>query len=890
MMKKFLLMAFAVLFVGAANAQVAKKQPATKPQVKHEIMQKATVQKSYSVVPAKDAKIALDKTIKAAKLTESEKSSLKPVTKNFASGKRKNVMTNLNMIEKPHAMKINGMRKAEGTADASIEGTWTFYLGDYYFQTSTLSTLQVEFEATLLDGGLVTFEDPTGNELPFVAEFNEGTNTLTFSPMYTYQVSLQNGTVYQLYQNPFVYNYTAQALDHQAITATYNPEQGEIKFAADNGIAWEAHSDTNGTFAGYFGIYDLEGASRDGSGGGGSEGGDVTVQAVYEGYGTQVNAGAVQWNMYLGTAADGTLLVQDVIPSPFDNGVVVEYTRSGNNIIIAPQIVASGASTQSPTGELYVFLESATTADGTITLTLDNEGNITGTYSILYGAYTTATRNDDDYLGYYGSFVQNIKYNVPGNIVTPTVSFETGNLVLFAGLGLNGYSFLSNLALTGAYATTNFANLTTDATTGWNWTATVNEEDVVTGTDQNFGIYLAGNDMASNVTLVGINQTAESAPFTFGVGKYLEDNGQPHYTDNYIYSGGYEGQFMLNGETPAIMTRQDPDGDLTFYTNWATPDKATNSMSKIYLYHEKPATPLYIEGITLPLVNFTYQPNFNLHIKIVKADYSTSKIALGEVIAEADANLNSINDAYDMGLTGIEFTELYKESEDGLSEGIDYLFLDSEFVIVIEGWDNGTFTGVLGSQDAPLDNARSSVWFEKSDEEGSMYSYTSWKTSLFVGFLGAAYGYLNTEDNTNVAFEPAGGQATIHVNPMFSNAEGSEEMTRLWLDDSSDDPEWITIDFANEVYSEDDFSFDLVIKADELPAGAESRTANLVFVQEGAKLVVTVTQTEGASTSINSTVVNNGEKNVYYNLQGVRVANPQQKGIYILNNKKVVVK
>lgn len=887
-MKKYLLIAFAALLVGSATAQFVKKQAAGKPQAQREITQKATVQKSYSVVPAKEVKAVLDKSSKAFELTAETQNAMKLVGKKFTSNKR-TAKTGVNKIQKPSGVKLLGMRRAE--ADNSIEGTWTFALGDYYFQDSSLETLYVEFEATLLENGLVTFEDPTGSELPFVAEFDENANTLQFSPMYTYQVSLTNGSVYQLYQNPFVYNYETEALDHQTITATYNPEQGEITFAADNGIAWEAHADTEGTFAGYFGIYDLEGASRDGSGGGGSEGGNVTVQAVYEGIGTQVNAGAVEWEMYLGTDTEGTLLIQDVIPSPFDKGVVVEYTRSGNNIIIAPQIVASGTSTQSPTGELYVYLEDATSADGTITLTMDNAGNITGTYSILYGAYTTNTYNADDYLGYYGSFVQNIKYNVPGNIVTPTVSFEPGNLVLFAGLGLNGYSFLNNLAFTSAYAPVSFNNLTTDKVTEWQWSVSRGNGDdeeaevYQTGNQKDFTFNTVGGDAYSDIQLVGVNQTAVSEPFTFGWGKsdvFAEYGFQ-------LYAGGAESQFILNNETPAIITRQDPDGDLTFYTNWATPEKAANSMSKIYCYHEKPSAPLYIEGVTLPLVNGTFNSDFNLHIKIYEASYPVGgKLSLGRVIAEGDATVENVNANYNMGLTAVEFTELYVEDEIGMSETLPYLFLDTEFVIAIEGWDNGTFTGVLGSQDAPLDNARASTWFEKSDETGSMYSYTSWKTSLFVGLMGATSGWLYTEDNTNVAIPATGEAVSIKVRPMYCNAEANENgsKTRLWLDDSSDAPEWLTFGIANEDY-EDAFTFDLVFEAEALPAGMTNRSAELVFVQEGAKLTVKVTQGEG--TGITSTVTKTATTGKTYNLSG-RQVKAGQKGLIIRDGKKFIVK
>ena len=54
---------------------------------------------------------------------------------------------------------------------------------------------------------------------------------------------------------------------------------------------------------------------------------------------------------------------------------------------------------------------------------------------------------------------------------------------------------------------------------------------------------------------------------------------------------------------------------------------------------------------------------------------------------------------------------------------------------------------------------------------------------------------------------------------------------------------------------------------------------------------VTVNATFKTATGINN-IDNNGvagEKDVYYNLQGVRVANPG-KGVYIKNGKKVLVK
>lgn len=618
-----------------------------------------------------------------------------------------------------------------------------------------------------------------------------------------------------------------------------------------------------------------------------------TVMPEYEGTGVDLSDGAVEWTMFSGTATftDGTTatVLQDVIPDPFgfENGVAVEYTLSGNDIIIAPQLVASSTS-----GDMFVYLLDGKSADGTITLTMDNDGKITGTYEILYGAYSQETNDVNDmsiYLGYY-AYVQNIKYNIPGNIAAPEVSFEPNNLVLFAGIGLNGYAFTNNLAITSAYAPLSFRNLTTDKATTWQWSASRlsgdDEAETLTGDEREFEFNTVGGDAYTNIQLVGVNQTLSSEPFTFGVGK-------SSYENSYIYAGGYEGEFMLNGETPAIITRQDPDGDLTFYTNWGTPDIYTNaSVSKIYCYHEKPSAPLYIEGVTLPLVNSNYNSNFNLHIKIYEATYpnGASRPTLGRILAEGDATNANVNADFNIGLTAIEFTELYVEDEFGLSEALDYLFIDTEFVIVIEGWDNGTFSGVLGSQDVPLANARKSTWFEKTGEEGSWYSYNGWNTCLLVGLLGAVDGYLYTEDDTNVTIPAEGGQVALNVKPMFSNVEANANgsKTRLWLDYTSEDiPEWLTVGFANEDYTSS-FTFDLVFQAEAMPAGVDSRSAELVFAQEGARLIVNVTQ-GGTGTGITTTVTKVTEDGKTYDLSG-RVMKAGQKGLAIKNGKKYIVK
>ena len=156
---------------------------------------------------------------------------------------------------------ITGMQKADD--NPTIEGSWTFSLGDYYFQTSVNGTITYTYEATL-EGSDVWFDDPTGNELPFVAQYDEAAGKLTFKREY-----LGSTGQYHVYQEPFVYNYTTNDLDLQDIVGTYNATAGKITFNADNGISWAAYSTAAGSGdpLGYFSIYDLESAVKAQAGG-----------------------------------------------------------------------------------------------------------------------------------------------------------------------------------------------------------------------------------------------------------------------------------------------------------------------------------------------------------------------------------------------------------------------------------------------------------------------------------------------------------------------------------------------------------------------------------------------------------------------------------------------
>ena len=637
-----------------------------------------------------------------------------------------------------------------------------------------------------------------------------------------------------------------------------------------------------------------------------------TVQEKYEGSGKlRSTSENTEWEMLSGTATieggSEISVLKDVIPNifGFEEGVIVEYTQQDNNIVIAPQLVASFPHEDAPTGTYYLFLEDANSSNGAITLKMDDTGAITGSYNIIYSVYPASTYNFNDWVATYDG-IAGAQYNIPGVIKAPVVSYEPGNLVLFAGLGLNGYSYNNNLSMTGAYATTDFINRTSDKATAWSWSAldaaSETGETYATGTDRDFSVAFEDNAVY-NVQLIGTNETEASAPYIFGAGRSLEDDGvTTSYENCIIYGGYYNNGFMLNNETPAIMTRFNPDADLAFYGNvaWSTPDHANApNATKLYLYHEKPSAPLFIQGVTLPMINFSSQENFNLHIKIVKCTYTGSKPELGEVIAEGNATSENINADYSesSGLTAVEIP-LFAVDEFGMETELEYIFLDDEFMIIIEGWNNGSFSGILGcdSEEFTDESARPSVWFEMDGEEGSMYKYTSWPTRLFVGLLNASYGYLRTADETNVTLPGEGGQAAIHVEPMLCTSDDNgDPTTSIWLDYDSDDPDelgWITVGIANEVYSDTEFSFDLVFEADALPSGVTSRTAHFVFVQTGAKLEVDVTQTgsgSGGGDGI-STVVTKIDNNApAYNAAGQRV-NKNFKGLVVKDGRKFMNK
>ena len=146
----------------------------------------------------------------------------------------------------------------------------------------------------------------------------------------------------------------------------------------------------------------------------------------------------------------------------YPDGIYVDYVQEGNTVTIEPQVIAT---LQGDDGETeYLMLFSGTSNDGKIVFTVDEKGTITtiDDETVMIAAWSTRQFDPefgDTYLGWY-TYIVRVKYLLPdAPPEAPTdVAFEPEELVLFAGLGITGYSYNSNLGVFGAYAPTKFLN------------------------------------------------------------------------------------------------------------------------------------------------------------------------------------------------------------------------------------------------------------------------------------------------------------------------------------------------------------------------------------------------------------------------------------------------
>ena len=630
---------------------------------------------------------------------------------------------------------------------------------------------------------------------------------------------------------------------------------------------------------------------------------EFTSDQDYQGYGVDYKTKeSVSWPMKRGTLIEGdtkTPALLDIVPQPsafttlYPNGIPVAYTTTANSIVIAPQILAT-------TNDGYnVIIFDGNSEDGTITFTLGEGGAITTAdkQEIVIGAFLTETVDftGENYGGYY-QITDNIQYLLPNQKLVPTPSYEPEGVYLHSTISVTGYGYYSSQAMMPAYAPVTFKNYSVDPADEWKWSITpyatddmgetvLDASNATTADTKDFVFNTIGGTTYAPAQLVASLGGESSAPFVWGKEQIDEESGETYPA--YVHAGTSFSPFT-DGSEPVITRANPTDFDLYYDGNHATPDKARYSMSKLYLIQGKPAAPLYIEGVNLMVYDFQSDDNFSLTCKLVKIERSaTGRITPGEVIAESEISNADVVTEGQRSL--LRWSEFYVEDEWGMSITLDHMFIEDDFMVVIEGWDNGTFSCYPFTDGYEPSNGSSSIYFEMSDEPGSMYSFTGYCAHLLVGFINASYGYLHTTDDTDVVLPVGGGEAMLHVEPMlFSVDEETQEYTtRLFVDEDVEVPEWLTMEIANEKYDEEDISFDLKFSADALPAGTQGRSAVIPVWQEGAQLVITVTQgnANGISTTVTSSKVT-GDK--LYRLNGMQARG--QKGIVVAKNRKYVAK
>lgn len=944
-MKKILSMAVAVLLCTSINAQLTSATTA-KPQANKHVANSKLVKKDFSAVQYHEVEKPVNMNRLGRKLTLNPQN-IKPVEGKKVSKAMQTPQPNaMKQLSKATKQSIKGMKPVGMPAVKAMRKAAAFkekYTGKGY---DYLQDMDVEWTMTPVVGTLEDESEVLGmfDVIPMPAEFadlypdgipveytrQDDKITIEPQPVISWQNEAKDTTFY--------ITLCSVNSDNEDGTITMQlAEDGLLKIVDGNYICYAIFANTpfDDTFGDdtFFGAWELITYVRyvyDGQ----KEG--ITIDNEYKGYGVDFRENkGVKWTMGKGTyTEDGEDYPILLNMSPFDemfsiiypDGIFVEYEQNGNTITVKPQVLATTSDDDG--NPEYIMLHSGTSDDGVIVITVGYNGSLTTIKdeSIIISAWKTSKFDPtyDTYDGWY-TYTERVKYLLPGDPepAPEDVSCAPDELMLFAPLTNTLYTFKNNLAVVAPFATQNFINTTLDVATSYSWSVTENDEETrtITADTKDFALTTIHPEAAfTDLSLTAACGDAVSEPSYFGcVNK--DDDGNPLYEKMYIYASGGQSSFSDDEGNYPLMSRFNPDGDLAFYTNWATPDYTTAfernpySIAKLYSYQGKPAAPLFLTGVTLPILDFKdVKDDFNLHMVIYKCerDASTGKITLGDIIAEADATVENVTTTYESGEVNfnlVDFNEMYKEDEFGMSESVDYLFIEDEFMVVFSGIDNGTFSGRFGSQ--VNDNENNPVlWFEMSGEDGSMYSYNGWMPALLIGLDDATYGYLHTEDDTNLLFASKGGENSIHVEPMYYGFDENDQPT-YYLDIESitingeeefEMPEWLEIAVANEDYTigtayDDDgdpynyfvngIDYDLVFQVASLGEGESERKAEITFMQPGARLTVTLIQgdSQGVSAIVTKTPLNNSR---VFNLAGQNVKNV--KGIVVKDGRKILVK
>lgn len=630
-----------------------------------------------------------------------------------------------------------------------------------------------------------------------------------------------------------------------------------------------------------------------------------TVQAEYNAKGTTRAGASESWTMSSVSLDGDKLGLKNVISGgkwDFLKDAAVEYTLSNNIITIAPQFV--GENVYDGVTE-YVYIFSYASQNGNIELTLGEDGSLTpiDEEQILYAAFTSNAFDPTfaTYNGYY-AWMTKINYLLPGQIKVPSPLYEPQAFILHTAYSIDGNYW--PYAIIPAYTPITLKNYTTDEADAWSWSistviydpdtdSNIISDPVATSTEKDFTFDAIGNTNYQPAKLIASLQGQSSEAFSTNTSQYAQWE-----------CGGlgqsYDWEAQGSATHSPVMSRVNPAlAGITVYTNNMNASSSCGIHSFIF-YQGKPNVPLYIEGVNLLVYNFQKADgveNINLTCKLQKVTRDeTGHLSLGDVIAVSELD----NENIETGelLTKFNWNNFVIEDEYGLTQDLDYLFLEDEFVVIIEGWDSGEFSGVPLYEDSHVGEQLATTHVIPTGEtEYAGMAFWSIYNYPVIGYNGAVYGFLYTEDNTNVTISNEGGEATIDIKAMLrtKDNETGEYSYRLFIEnvitDSETDsetglPTWLQIGISN--VNEAGTEFSLGLAADALPAGETGRQATIVFMQEGALLKVTVTQGEVSSINATKTTVKTGNAQMY-NLAGQRVGK-EYKGLVIKSGKKILNK
>lgn len=303
-------------------------------------------------------------------------------------------------------------KSMKAPAANTLEGTWEFAFGDWYFSTSIGGTVYAEFEATV-SGSLVYFEDPSNNELPFVGTYNAADGTITFEREY-----LGYTGQYYIYQQPHVFDYTTGDLvDKDQLIGTLSEDGQSITFESDMGLQWLACSDENGMdVLGYFSIYDFEGATKSASWAFVATG-SFKENVIYGTFTGNENTQFADVDIYANPAVPGIYKVKDPYKTLYaDLGfssvspdLLIDATDPDNVMVELQSIGINGGSTD---GSYYLFNEGWYCAEYddeldpelVCTMTKDDDGNVEMIFP--YHSFTIYAATSQKF--YYGSSAESI--------------------------------------------------------------------------------------------------------------------------------------------------------------------------------------------------------------------------------------------------------------------------------------------------------------------------------------------------------------------------------------------------------------------------------------------------------------------------------------------------